>query len=137
MRPIFKNMSISLLVAAAALALSACSNSLSTKEDTAMDLNTETPAQDAIIYDYEVRKSSIWFTTTSNGCTSAEHFALQTKNKGENEMLVSISRLKPDWCKGMTRIVDIEVPIFVPTHGRKLIVTNEVSPRPVYNKAKS
>ena len=136
MRSLVKNISFSLLVASTAL-VSACSNSPSYKEDTAVALNTATPAEDAIIYDFEVRKASVWFTTTSNGCTGAEHFALQTKNKGENEMLVSISRLKPDWCKGMARFIDIEVPIFVPTHGRKITVTNQISPRPVYNKAKS
>jgi len=83
----------------------------------------------ADVYDVELRKSSVWFTTRTNGCTSADSFEVLAQNTSSGETSLTIYRRKPDLCKGMTRLINIELPLVLPSNAKDIVISNAVLPK--------
>ena len=62
------------------------------------------------IYDFDIKEKSLWFQVKSNGCTSQENFRLAINNLDNNKVAVSLYRTKRDLCRGLTRLISINIP---------------------------
>lgn len=112
---------LALISALALLLVTACSTNNQAKQDI-----TIPPLNMADIYEVKIRASSVWFVTRSNGCTSANNFELYIQNTPANQTNLTITQLKPDLCKGMTRLINIELPLVLPSHAHNIVVTNPI-----------
>ena len=124
--------------------LSACSltqdntNSQLT-EETSTTNTAITNAPQARIYSSTVGQNEVRFTTSSNGCTNAENFALmlETSAAGKNDntqnTVVTIVQIKPDYCKAMPRVVSVTLP-FEHQYSGKVTIANTLHSNPKYKK---
>lgn len=112
------------------LTMTACANSLSMQKD----VESESPENLAKIYQWEVKNNTIWFLTRSTGCTNEKHFKLITESspsKTDKTFLVSIVRIKQDFCKAMPRTVAFELPLpELEQRHQQVVVTNPLAEAP-------
>jgi hypothetical protein len=118
--------------------LSGCSSHLLVASVFPAEKNIETKKESLeSLYNVEIRKNSIWATVKSNGCTSEKSFKLQLIIIDEQHLGASIIRTKADFCRGMARIVSIE--LFneqLLGNTRKVIIKNPLAAKPDFGRKK-
>ncbi|PKI16773.1 hypothetical protein [Colwellia sp. 12G3] len=82
------------------------------------------------IYEFDVNAESLWFQVKSNGCTTAKSFRLAVNNVDHNSVGVSLYRTKRDLCRGLTRMIGINMPfIDKEREGKSIIINNPFAPK--------
>ncbi|PKG82154.1 hypothetical protein CXF85_14755 [Colwellia sp. 75C3] len=82
------------------------------------------------IYEFDIKKESLWFQVKSNGCTSAESFRLAVNDLDNNRVEVSLYRTKRDLCRGLTRMISISMPfIDKEREENSIIINNPFAPK--------
>lgn len=118
----FSKITSAACVLASLLALSGCHTYLSDNDkNTAQDNmtannNSPSTAIMAEIYRPEISDNNLTFLSISNGCTSAQNFALGVlylPSDNPNTTMLTVNVVKPDYCKGMPRIVEISMPLTI------------------------
>lgn len=90
------------------LATSACSavSKELEKDNTAMQNSAI-----EVIYGFDVKEESLWFLVKSNGCTSEKNFNLQIDRLNEETAEVTLYRKKRDLCRGLPKLISINIAI--------------------------
>jgi hypothetical protein len=69
----------------------------------------------------------------SNGCTTAKSFRLVTETLVDGHVSVTLQREKRDLCRGLTRLVGIDV-AYKHVENSQVVITNPFSMKPLRNK---
>ena len=112
--------------------LSACEMSAELETNMPSNNKVDSDLPLATIYSALSKPDKVTFTTTSNGCTTTDNFRLLIEPSND-EALVSILLLKPDYCKAMPRVVSIDLPMDTKQFSN-LRFANVISENPNYKK---
>ncbi len=63
------------------------------------------------LYGFDIKADSLWFLVKSNGCTNESSFDLQLIPLNNNTSQVKLHRKKRDLCRGLTRLISINIPL--------------------------
>jgi hypothetical protein len=86
------------------------------------------------IYGFDVKAETLWFLVKSNGCTSESNFTIQL-NELNNKVAVSLHRNKRDLCRGLTKLISINMPLIDTKQGdTNFIVSNPFGIKPKRTK---
>jgi hypothetical protein len=84
------------------------------------------------LYEFDIKAESLWFQVKSNGCTTEESFRLAVNDLDNNRVGVSLYRTKRDLCRGLTRLISINIPFLdKDREGRNIIINNYFSAKPL------
>lgn len=90
-----------------------------------------------VIYGFDIKADGLWFLVKSNGCTSEKNFNLQLKRVDDDTAEASLFRTKRDLCRGLSRLVSINMPINDDSiTGSHFTAHNPFSVKPVSKKKK-
>lgn len=64
-----------------------------------------------VIYGFDVKADSLRFLVKSNGCTNENNFSLKLDTLDSNTTEVSLHREKRDLCRGLTKLIAINMPL--------------------------
>jgi hypothetical protein len=82
------------------------------------------------IYEFDIKAESLWFQVKSNGCTTEESFRLAVNDLDSNRVGVSLYRTKRDLCRGLTRMISINMPfIDKEREENSIIINNPFAPK--------
>jgi len=88
-----------------------------------------------VIYGFDIKADGLWFLVKSNGCTNEKNFNLQLKNIDNDTAEASLFRTKRDLCRGLPRLVSIQMPINDSSiTGKRFIASNPFSLKPIRKK---
>lgn len=109
------------------IAISACS--ATSKELNTQYVETENTSLE-VIYDFDIKAESLWFLVQSNGCTNEKSFNLQVDKLDGKAVKVSLYRKKRDLCRGLSKLISINMPINSNIKNSHYIVNNPFSVKP-------
>lgn len=111
------------IMAMSVFALSACNSTAEPKNKAKPVAKLKGPISKKpkveVIYDVKLFPGKIQYSVSSNGCTKAKDFALDTKPAGKNMSSVTLLRLNPDYCRAMPRLIQITKPLPAAIAGKK------------------
>jgi len=85
------------------------------------------------LYGVDIKADSLWFLVKSNGCTTAKSFRLVTEKLVDGQVSVTLKRERRDLCRGLTRLVGIDVP-YKHVANTQVVITNPFSMKPIRKK---
>lgn len=84
------------------------------------------------LYEFEIRAESLWFQVKSTGCTTKDNFRLAVNSLDNTKIGVSLYRTKRDFCRGLTRLVSINMPFIDNDRAENhIIINNPFSAKPL------
>ena len=87
------------------------------------------------LYGIDIKPDKIWFQVRSTGCTSAESFSLAVDSQGSSTR-VTLLRQAPDRCRGMPRLVAVELSLSPSERGQGPIrIGNPFDVKPARQKS--
>jgi hypothetical protein len=87
------------------------------------------------LYAFDIKAESLWFQVKSNGCTNEKSFSLKVNNVDTNRIGVSLYRTKRDLCRGLTRVISVNISFTDKAkEGKNILINNSFGVKPLTGK---
>ncbi len=77
-----------------------------------------------LIYGIKLLGKNIQVAVMSTGCTGVDSFNLDVINNEQGQTVLQLLRVKPDLCRAIPHLIEIEIPLPDEAIGRKILMSN-------------
>ncbi|MCL1037274.1 hypothetical protein L2750_08915 [Shewanella submarina] len=83
-------------------------------------------ASPELLYGVKVVGKSIQVAVVSTGCTGVESFKVKVIDESEQQTTLQLLRVKPDLCRAIPHLIEIEIPLPKEAIAREILMSNSI-----------